>query len=330
MDDIRAVMDAVGSERSALFSFEEGFALCALFAATYPERVAALMSFAAVAVSRAKPEFPGGTADPDWDEYLENVERGWGTVAFAQEEGQDVWPDVDDPAWWRDYATWMRGSVSPGDAHALLREDSRTADRALLLSIPILPSWFTGRTMSRSRSSSREPSRFLSRGEAGGTARGGTTGGWHPTRTRCSTPSKGSSGSFARRKTNSIPRPCHRPVHAHRQLHREGSRARGSRIGSAPRATPCHGPRDPLALPGQGDRHRRRRFLRNIRRSGSSRAVRSGDHRRRDASRARDQGRGSHGGDRGEDRRRWRRSRCTSDLESGLLPAPTRCSSPPP
>ena len=42
MDDVRAVMDAVGSKRAALFGISEGAAMCALFGATYPERTAAL------------------------------------------------------------------------------------------------------------------------------------------------------------------------------------------------------------------------------------------------------------------------------------------------
>jgi len=54
MDDIRAVMDAAGSERAALFGFEEAFALCAIFAATYPERVSAL-------VAQARPGWVAGT-----------------------------------------------------------------------------------------------------------------------------------------------------------------------------------------------------------------------------------------------------------------------------
>src|SRR5713101_9299930 len=45
MDDVRAVMDAVGSERAAVFGFSEGSNLSALFAATYPERTTALVMF---------------------------------------------------------------------------------------------------------------------------------------------------------------------------------------------------------------------------------------------------------------------------------------------
>jgi pimeloyl-ACP methyl ester carboxylesterase len=50
MDDVRAVMDAVGSKRAAIMGFSEGCAMSALFAATYPERVSKLLLFAGFAV----------------------------------------------------------------------------------------------------------------------------------------------------------------------------------------------------------------------------------------------------------------------------------------
>ena len=45
MDDVRAVMDAAGSERAALFGYSEGGPMCVLFAATYPERTSALVLY---------------------------------------------------------------------------------------------------------------------------------------------------------------------------------------------------------------------------------------------------------------------------------------------
>ena len=48
MDDVRAVMDAVGSERAVLFGTSEGGIMCTLFAATYPERTAALVLYGAI------------------------------------------------------------------------------------------------------------------------------------------------------------------------------------------------------------------------------------------------------------------------------------------
>ena len=56
MDDVRAVMDAAGSERAALFGLSEGGPMSVLFAATYPERTRALILCGT---------FPTGTLDPD-------------------------------------------------------------------------------------------------------------------------------------------------------------------------------------------------------------------------------------------------------------------------
>ena len=133
MDDIRAVMDDAGSERAALFGFEEGFGLCAMFAATYPDRVSALVAFAPAGLGLRDAERPWALSQQGWDEYLEDVRHGWGTLAFAEEEGKWVWPDVgEDAEWFRQYATWMRRSVGPGDAVAFLEIDSKLDVRDVL------------------------------------------------------------------------------------------------------------------------------------------------------------------------------------------------------
>jgi class 3 adenylate cyclase len=133
MDDIRAVMDAAGSERAALFGFEEAFALCAIFAATYPERVSALVAQAPAGLGRRDAERPWAYSDQVWDEYLDDVRQGWGSMTFAEREGRFVWPDIgDDPEWFRQYANMMRRSVSPGDALAFLNVDSEVDVRDVL------------------------------------------------------------------------------------------------------------------------------------------------------------------------------------------------------
>jgi len=58
MDDVRAVMDAADSERAALLGMSEGSTMCMLFAATYPERVSALILWGAMARSTAAPDYP--------------------------------------------------------------------------------------------------------------------------------------------------------------------------------------------------------------------------------------------------------------------------------
>lgn len=64
MDDIRAVMDAAGSERAVLFGLGEGGPLCILFAATYPDRTSALMLMNSTPASSALPTCPGFRTGP--------------------------------------------------------------------------------------------------------------------------------------------------------------------------------------------------------------------------------------------------------------------------
>jgi class 3 adenylate cyclase/pimeloyl-ACP methyl ester carboxylesterase len=65
MDDIRAVMDAAGSERAALMGASEGAAMVALFAATYPDRTAALVLQTPMVRGGWAPDYPWGARDED-------------------------------------------------------------------------------------------------------------------------------------------------------------------------------------------------------------------------------------------------------------------------
>jgi pimeloyl-ACP methyl ester carboxylesterase len=72
MDDARAVMDAVGSRRAAFYGLSEGAAMSILFAATYPERTAALVVRSAYPRRMWAPDYPWGRTE---DEYEREVER---------------------------------------------------------------------------------------------------------------------------------------------------------------------------------------------------------------------------------------------------------------
>ena len=77
MDDVRAVMDAVGSERAALFGISEGGAMSMLFAATYPERTQALVLYGTYAAFPHLRAAAGG-----FEAFLDaDVETSWGTGA---------------------------------------------------------------------------------------------------------------------------------------------------------------------------------------------------------------------------------------------------------
>src|SRR6267378_4560979 len=78
MDDVRAVMDAAGSERAALFGVSEGGPMCALFAATYPKRTSALVMAGSYARRKSAPDYPWGMTEAEVEAFIEHVEESWG------------------------------------------------------------------------------------------------------------------------------------------------------------------------------------------------------------------------------------------------------------
>ena len=78
MDDVRAVMDAAGSERAALFGISEGGPMSLLFAATYPERTAALVLYGSYARRAWAADHTFGRTDEDMDRVFDAMEREWG------------------------------------------------------------------------------------------------------------------------------------------------------------------------------------------------------------------------------------------------------------
>src|SRR5215208_972949 len=113
MDDVRAVMDAAGSERAAVFGVSEGGAMSMLFAATYPARTQALVLCGTYA------HFHSYVLPPEaFKAFLQRVETSWGTgaslAAFAPSK-------VSDQAFRQRWARFERMSASPSAVLALLR-----------------------------------------------------------------------------------------------------------------------------------------------------------------------------------------------------------------
>jgi pimeloyl-ACP methyl ester carboxylesterase len=79
MDDIRAVLDAVGSERGAIMGASEGGPLAALFAATYPERAVGLVLYGAAPRFTRGPGFPWGPTREQYLAEIDDASRRWGT-----------------------------------------------------------------------------------------------------------------------------------------------------------------------------------------------------------------------------------------------------------
>lgn len=133
MDDVRAVMDAVESERAALLGYSEGGPMCCLFAATYPDRTTALILYGTYA-KRVDPDddYPWVATGEQRQAYVDRVEREWG---FESDLGTMA-PNADAAltAWWRARA---RASASPGAARALLLMNSLIDVRHVLPTIRV-------------------------------------------------------------------------------------------------------------------------------------------------------------------------------------------------
>ena len=117
MEDVRAVMDAAGSERAVLVGFETGFAVAAMFAATFPERTAGLVSYAARAREMWAPDYPFGRSAQELDAELAEIGRAWGTRKLAAEWLSVLNPDAsENQLEIDDFVDWMQSIGGPGDA----------------------------------------------------------------------------------------------------------------------------------------------------------------------------------------------------------------------
>lgn len=122
MDDVRAVMDSAGSKRAVLIGYSEGGSMATLFAAADPERTIGLILYGALIAGTWSPNTPWAWRREQWDEWLINVERRWGTHEYCEEQLRDDAPSkVGDADFERWYATRLRLGASPGAAAALIR-----------------------------------------------------------------------------------------------------------------------------------------------------------------------------------------------------------------
>jgi pimeloyl-ACP methyl ester carboxylesterase len=100
MDDVRAVMDAVGSPRAALFGMSEGGPMSLLFAATYPARTSALVLYGAYARRSWAPDHPWGHTEADWQGMIDAIEGSWGERADRDVRAPSATGDDGFLGWW--------------------------------------------------------------------------------------------------------------------------------------------------------------------------------------------------------------------------------------
>jgi class 3 adenylate cyclase len=134
MDDVRAVMDAVGSERAALFGVSEGGPMCALFAATYPDRTSALTVYGTYARRGPAPDYPWGRSPEEQDAFLREIEEEWGGPVALADRAPGAMGDQRFVRWW---STYLRQSASPGAVLALTRMNYEVDVRDVLPTIHV-------------------------------------------------------------------------------------------------------------------------------------------------------------------------------------------------
>jgi class 3 adenylate cyclase len=139
MDDVRAVMDAADSERAALFGASEGGVMCTLFAATYPDRTAALVIYGSYAKGTATAEYPHGLAEQEGiEEFIGALTEVWDDAGGLL----NIWaPSAsDDPVTQAAFGRYLRTGASPSAVVALTRMNAAVDIRPILpvIAVPTL------------------------------------------------------------------------------------------------------------------------------------------------------------------------------------------------
>jgi class 3 adenylate cyclase len=138
MDDVRAVMDAVGSERAVLWSGGTSTGIGVLFAATYPERCAGLVLFDPTVKGTRSSDYPWSPTEEEWRERLAGVRAGWGERGYLENLAREWAPEVVENADFRDWFVWhMRRSLSPGAALTSFRTAMELDVRDVLTAVRV-------------------------------------------------------------------------------------------------------------------------------------------------------------------------------------------------
>ncbi len=159
MDDIRAVLDAIGSSRAVLFGTLDGAPLSILFAATYPQKTLALVLWGGQARSLWAPDYAWAKTQEEWETEIKRDEDEWGSDAHVDRMVAQLAPsrtgDLEFKQW---MSRRLRFGASPAEGSALSRMNMQIDVRSALssLHVPTLV-MFTP----ESRASSVEDARFL-------------------------------------------------------------------------------------------------------------------------------------------------------------------------
>lgn len=132
MDDVRAVMDAVGIEHAALMGAADGGMMAAMFAATYPQRVSSLVLANSSARLSPAPDYPFGIPIDTQRALIEMTEQAWGGPNLMLATNPSL---ADDPAGQQAWARYLRLAASPATAGDVMRTLLEIDVRPVLASI---------------------------------------------------------------------------------------------------------------------------------------------------------------------------------------------------
>jgi serine/threonine protein kinase/class 3 adenylate cyclase len=134
MDDVRAVMEAAGSERAILCGVSEGGPMCTLFAATYPEKTIALVMMGSYARRLRAEDYPWGPTEEQREVFFEEIRRNWGGPVGIDTRAPSRANDPEFRNWW---ATYLRMGASPGAALALTQMNAQIDIRHILKAVQV-------------------------------------------------------------------------------------------------------------------------------------------------------------------------------------------------
>jgi pimeloyl-ACP methyl ester carboxylesterase len=134
MDDIRAVLDQVASERATVVGMSDGGPIAAVFAATYPERVSGLVLINSFARRIRSEDYPWGPTADDWQGFVDRLDRDWGGPLFLDELIPSRAGDPEFAEWW---AAYLRRGSSPAAATAYLLMNAGIDVRPVLPAIHV-------------------------------------------------------------------------------------------------------------------------------------------------------------------------------------------------
>ena len=129
MDDLRAVLDDIGSDKASIVTAMAGGFLAMTFAATHPERVRSLVLIDGFARLTRAGDYPWGLSADQTREVIQTFESAWGTGMMLDLFDPD---DADDVALRESWGRYERHSVSPGTAAAMVQMINATDIRGIL------------------------------------------------------------------------------------------------------------------------------------------------------------------------------------------------------